>query len=376
MSVIQYVTKIHFAAGALETALPAELGALAARRALIVTDRGVVGAGLLDRLRAVWPEAIAQAVFDETPENPTEAAVTAAAAAYRRAGAEAIVALGGGSPMDLAKGAGLRIAHTAPLGDLAAVNGGVAKIGPTPPLIAIPTTAGTGSEVGRGAILTLQGGRKLGFLSPHLTPRAAICDPTLTLGLPPWLTAATGMDAVTHAVETYISTADNPAADGIALEGLRRAGRSLARAAADGADLAARTDMTAAAFLGALAFQKGLGAVHAISHALGGLGGSKLHHGALNAVLLPHVLRFNAAVVGARYGDIAAALGLARDADLPGEIAALTRRLGLPGRLSEMGVDAAMCDAAAPLAKADHTDATNPRAATAEDYRALMRDAF
>lgn len=376
MSLIQYLTKIQFGPGVLEESLAGELAALGAKRVLIVTDRGVAAAGLLDRLRAAAPTAQAAPVFDETPENPTEAAVVAAADAFKAHGADAMIALGGGSPIDLAKAALLRASHDGPLGDFAAIHGGAAKIKPLPPLIAIPTTAGTGSEVGRGAIITLEGGRKLGFLSPHFLPAAAIVDPTLTLGLPPHLTAGTGMDALTHCVETYLSKAVNPVADAIAIDGLRRCAGAIEKATADGGDLAARTEMVAAAMMGAMAFQKGLGAVHAISHAMGGLPGYRLHHGMLNAALLPAALRFNQPEVGDRYPALLQAMGLSGGADLPGEIAALTARLGLPTGLSQMGVDRAAIDKTAPLAKLDHTDATNPRPAQEADYLRMMEESL
>lgn len=376
MALIQYLTRLHFGPGVLEEALAQELSSGGARRVLVVTDAGVVAAGLVDRLLAALPAGVVAAIFDATPENPTEAAVRAAAGAYRSAGAEAFIALGGGSPMDLAKGAALAASHAGPLIDYAAIHGGAVKIKALPPLFCVPTTAGTGSEVGRGAIITLKGGRKLGFLSPHFIPRASIADPTLTLSLPPRLTAATGMDAVTHCVETYLSIALNPVADAIAIDGLRRAALFLPRAVADGSDLEARGEMMAAAAMGALAFQKGLGAVHAMSHALGGLEGYRLHHGMLNAALLPPVLRFNAPTVGAKYPALLAAMGLAPTEDLAAAMEALTARLGLPTRLSEMGVDAAAIARAAPLAKADHTDATTPRLATVEDYAAMMTAAL
>ncbi|MEM1401427.1 MAG: iron-containing alcohol dehydrogenase, partial [Pseudomonadota bacterium] len=277
----------------------------------------------------------------------------------------------------LAKAVGLRVSHDGPLAGFAAVEGGVGRIKPVmPPMIAIPTTAGTGSEVGRGAIIVLRDGRKLGFISPYLIPEAAICDPVLTLGLPPRLTAGTGMDALTHCVETYIATADNPTADAIAIDGLRRASAHLEMATEDGTNRTARREMMVAAMHGALAFQKGLGGVHAMSHALGGLAGYHLHHGTLNAVLLPFVLQFNAPVVGHRYDDLRAAMGLSEAADLPMAIEKLTERLGLPMRLGEMGVDHAAIEAAAPLAEKDHTNATNPRKATASDYLAIMEEAL
>lgn len=222
----------------------------------------------------------------------------------------------------------------------------------------------------------LDDGRKVGLISPHLIPKVAICDPTLTLGLPPLLTAATGMDALTHCIETYIATAYNPPADGIAIDGLTRAALNLERAVADGSDLDARREMMAAAMNGALAFQKGLGGVHAISHALGGLAGYRLQHGMLNAVLLPHVLAFNAPAVGHRYPALQRAMGLPEGVDLLEEITKLSGRIGLPHRLSQMGVDARAVAQAAPLAEKDHTSGTNPRKAGAADYLRIMHAAL
>lgn len=374
---ITYLTQIHMAAGILGTALPAEIEATGMTRPLVVTDRGVVAAGLAARLIDALPAGVAHGVFEDTPANPTEAAARAAAAQYAEGGHDGILAIGGGSALDLAKAAALMQTHEGPLSGYVAIAGGAARIRPDmPPLVAIPTTAGTGSEVGRGALVILDDGRKLALASPHLIPKAAICDPDLTLGLPPGLTAGTGMDAVSHCVETYIATAFNPPADGIALEGLRRAATALPRAVANGADGAARLDMMVAATCGALTFQKGLGAVHAASHALGGLQGGRLHHGTLNAILLPHVLEFNAPVVGHRYAALAAAMGLPAGADLAAALADLSAQVGLPARLSDIGVTQADIETAAPLAETDHTNATNPRAATAQDYRALLTAAY
>jgi alcohol dehydrogenase class IV len=377
MALISYLTKIHFADGVLEDALRAEVDALGITRPLLVTDQGLMAAGLLERAEAALPHTVKSTLFDATPSNPTEDAARQAAALYRQEACDGLIGFGGGSSLDLAKAVGILVSHDGPLADYAAIEGGVARIkNRLPPLIAIPTTAGTGSEVGRGAVITLDDGRKLGLLSPYLIPKVAICDPTLTLSLPPLLTAATGMDALTHCIETYIATAYNPPADGIALDGLRRAASHIERAVEKGSDLVARREMMAAALNGALAFQKGLGGVHAMSHALGGLKGYNLHHGTLNAVLLPHMLRFNSPAVSDRYAALNQAMGNKPAKDLPDAIGALNGRLRLPDRLASMGIDERVIDLAAPLAEKDHTNGTNPRRASAEDYRALMRAAL
>ena len=377
MALINYLTRIHFADGVLDDALRAEVEGLGMTRPLLVTDRGLVATGLVDRALSALPADVTVQIFDDTPSNPTEASAKRAAELYRGEACDGLIGFGGGSSLDLAKAVGILVTHDGPLADYAAGEGGVARIkNVLPPMIAIPTTAGTGSEVRRGAVITLGDGRKRGLLSPHLIPKAAICDPTLTLGLPPELTAGTGMDALTHCIETYIATAYNPPADGIALDGLRRAAAHIERAVDKGTDLVARREMMASAMNGALAFQKGLGGVHAMSHALGGLAGYSLHHGTLNAVLLPHVLEFNGPAVSHRYPDLADAMGMPAYVDLADELAKLGERLGLPSSLAAMGVDAEAIERAAPRAETDHTNGTNPRRATASDYRELMRAAL
>ncbi|MBL8833323.1 MAG: iron-containing alcohol dehydrogenase, partial [Rhodospirillales bacterium] len=221
MALIQYLTRIQFDYGALDT-LPAELALIGAKRPLVVTDKGVAAAGLLARVLAKLGLEPA-GVFDATPANPTEEAALAAIAMFRAAKADSCIGLGGGSSMDLAKIVALGATHEGPLVKYAAIEGGVPRIGShIAPSIAIPTTAGTGSEVGRGAILVFADGRKLGVVSPFLIPRVAVCDPELTLGLPAGLTAATGMDALAHCIETFLAPAVNPPAEAIALDGAVR----------------------------------------------------------------------------------------------------------------------------------------------------------
>jgi alcohol dehydrogenase class IV len=336
-----------------------------------VTDPGLASGPLAARLAAALGD-LPFTLFAETPANPTEAAVLAALARYREAGCDGVVAFGGGSSMDLGKAVALLATHAPPLAQYALVEGGVQRItAAVAPVIAIPTTAGTGSEVGRGAVIVLGDGRKVGLISPHLLPKAAICDPDLTLGLPPALTAATGMDAVAHCIETFLAPAVNPPADAIALDGLARAWRHLERAVRDGADREARWHMMMAATEGAMAFPTGLGAVHALSHPLGALPGA-LHHGTLNAVLLPEVIRFNAGHVGDKVARLAAAMGLAPDADVASEIAAMNARIGLPAGLAAMGAPRDALAAIALAATRDHCHATNPRPATAADYAAIL----
>jgi alcohol dehydrogenase class IV len=370
MALINYLTRIQFDFGAIDL-LADELHLLGLSRPLIVTDEGVVAAGLAARVKAYLPSAIP--VFHDTPPNPTEDAVEAALAVYRDAGCDGLVAVGGGSSIDLAKGVALMATHDGPLEQYAAILGGMTKITPAvAPLAAVPTTAGTGSEVGRGALITLRDGRKLGFIAPHMIPKVAICDPELTLGLPPALTAATGMDALTHCIETFLSPRDNVPAEAIALDGAGRAATWIETAVADGTDRDARWHMMMASLQGGLTFQKGLGAVHAMSHPLGGLREPVLHHGTLNAVILPAVLRFNAGHAGDKYARLATAMGLPADDDLAAAIEALNRRLGLPSSLREMGVTEDVIPRMVQGAVADHSTASNPRPVDAAGYESLF----
>ncbi|WP_420994719.1 iron-containing alcohol dehydrogenase [Cupriavidus sp. 30B13] len=379
MALINYITQIQIDFGAIAL-LPQECERIGIARPLVVTDAGVRAAGILERVLAQLPAGARAVVFDGTPSNPTERAMREAVALYTEHRCDGIIAVGGGSPIDLAKGVAVCATHDGPLKAFAAIEGGAARItAATAPLIAVPTTAGTGSEVGRGAVLILDDGRKVGVLSPYLVPRVAICDPELTFGLPPRLTAATGMDAIAHCIETFLAPAFNPPADGIALDGLRRAWLHIETATASPQDRTARLNMMSASMQGALAFQKGLGCVHSLSHALGGLDPS-LHHGTLNAILLPAVIRFNAAAPSVRGEQrlerMAQAMQLDGPAALGPAIAAMNLRLGLPRGLAELGVNESLFPRIIAGALADHCHKTNPREASADDYAAMLREAM
>ena len=382
MAYIFYLTHIHLGYDALAQ-LPAECARIGIARPLIVTDKGVVAAGLVQRALDVLKLGDVP-VFDDTPSNPTEAMVLAAAARYREEGCDGLIAVGGGSSIDLAKGVAIAATHPGTLTEYATIEGGSGKItDAAAPLIAVPTTAGTGSEVARGAIVILNDGRKLGFHSWHLLPKSALCDPGLTLGLPAPLTAATGMDAIAHCIETFLAPAFNPPADGIALDGLERAWANLERATRDGSDRDARLNMMSASMQGAMAFQKGLGCVHSLSHPLGGVpvnGRTSLHHGTLNAVVLPAVLRFNESaetvVANHRYARMRRVMNLPDGADLAQALFDMTARLGLPTGLRQMGVDEHVFDKVIAGALADHCHKTNPREASVDDYRRMLTESL
>ena len=378
MAYIYYVTHIQFDHGAIST-LKAECERVGIQRPMIVTDKGVRAAGIVDKAIAALGAQPA-AIFDDVPSNPTEAAVQAGLLAYRAGKCDGLIAVGGGSAIDCAKGIAILTPQGGVLKTYATIEGGSPRISDQiASIIAVPTTSGTGSEVARGAILIVEDGRKLGFHSWHLVPKAAICDPQLTLGLPAGLTAATGMDAIAHCIETFLAPSFNPPADGIALDGLRRGWAHIERATQNGADQEARFHLMSASMQGAMAFQKGLGCVHSLSHSLGGVN-PRLHHGTLNAMFLPAVVRYNAAAESVQKDDrlnrMAQAMSLSSGTDVIPALADMVHRLGLPKGLADMGVSTGHYEKIIDGAMLDHCHKTNPRIATREEYAGMLEESM
>lgn len=368
---ISYLTDIHFGFGAVSD-LDQVLAGLNTSRAMLVTDPPLVAAGIPAKLPL---EPVC--VYDQVRTNPTETAALAALELFRGHRCDMILAVGGGSPIDLAKAVALLVHHPTPLSQYAFIHDGIHRItADQPPVIAVPTTSGTGSEVGRAALITLQEGEKLALISPHLIPDAAICDPELTLSMPPHLTAATGMDAISHCIETFCSPKLNPVADAIALDGLARAFQHIRTAVEQPDDRAARSAMMMAALEGGLTFQKGLGAVHAMSHPLGALPHRPLHHGTLNAIFLPHVLRYNHDTCAEKMQIMAKRLQIGSGHRLPTVFAELIDDLGLPANLRGLGLTESDLANLPTRAVQDHCTVTNPRPVTADNYRDLFTAAL
>ncbi len=358
--------------------MAAELARLGARSPMIVTDPGLAASVLIDQVISPIGNTI---VFSHVQANPTEADVLDGLHVYKTNNCDSLIAIGGGSPIDAAKAIRLLVTHPGSLADYDLTTGGGDRItADLPPMLAVPTTAGTGSEAGRGALIQLpQTGRKSIVLSPYLLPSVAICDPELTLGLSPELTAGTGMDAFTHCVESYLSITEHPLCDGIALEGLRYVARGLETSVHEGANLDARRSLMMGALMGGISFHKGLGVVHSLSHALGAEG--RAHHGTLNAILLPHALRFNREAASSRMAELSLRLGLGRGGEAPGHLITavdlLLARLPLPRRLGLIpGLDRARIPDYARLAMLDHCHRTNPRACSFVDLEDLLERAW
>ena len=348
-------------------------------RPLLVTDPGVRDLPMLgDALASLRDAGLESDVFADIRGNPTGANVDAGVAAFRDGGHDSVIAFGGGSALDAAKAVALMAGQERPIWDFEDVGDNYkrADAEAIAPCIAIPTTAGTGSEVGRASVITNEDShRKMIIFHPRMLPRAVILDPETTVGLPPHITAATGMDAFSHCFEAWCAPGFHPMADGIALRGLHLIADALPRACADGGDIEARTHMLAAASMGSTAFQKGLGAVHAISHPVGAL--YDTHHGLTNAVVLPYVMRFNQAAIAGRMEPVAQALGLA-DTSFGAVFDWVLRfreRLGIPQALAELGVDTGRAEEIGRLGEIDPPAASNPVPVTAADLAGIFTDA-
>ena len=270
MTQLNYINKPIFDHGAVEQ-VSEVLRSMGIKRPLICTDPGLAQIGMLDKLRNLISNEFSQIIFDQTPANPTQEAVEKAVEIYKSEGCDGLIGFGGGSSMDLGKAVAIMATHEGKIVDYSINEGGVEKISGTAPLLAIPTTSGTGSEVSSGSVIIMRDGRKLILASSYLIPDAAICDPDLTLGLPPIITAGAGMDALTHCVEAVLSPMIDPPAEAVGLDGIERIYRNenLIKAVKDGSNKEARWNMMMASTEGAMAFSKGLGAVHSMSHAVG-----------------------------------------------------------------------------------------------------------
>ncbi len=371
-----YPTAIRFGAGRIAE-LPEACAAAGIKKPLLVTDKGLaslpITAAALDLMDAAG---LGRAMFADVDPNPTEINLAAGVAAYKAGGHDGVIAFGGGSGLDLGKAVAFMAGQTRPVWDYEDIGDWWTRADPAgiAPIVAVPTTAGTGSEVGRASVLTnsLTHEKKIIF-HPKILPTVVICDPELTVGMPKAITAGTGMDAFAHCLEAYCSPHFHPMSAGIALEGMRLVKDYLPRAYADGTDIEARGQMMAAAAMGAVAFQKGLGAIHALSHPIGAV--HNTHHGTTNAVVMQPVLRFNRAAIEARIEQAAAYLGIAGGFDgFYAFVGQLNAELGIPANLTALGVVNPDLDALTASALQDPSTGGNPVEMTAKNTRKLLED--
>ncbi len=375
-----FPTQIRFGVGAVEL-LP-ELAKSVMKRPLLLTDSGLARTPVFPRIREIFAKAGMQvSVFDAVEGNPTVKDVDGALAVYREGGCDGVVGVGGGSPLDVAKAVVLMASHSGSIFEYDDALDGWKKVrSDVPPVISVPTTAGTGSEVGRSTVITnTQIEKKVVVFSPYLMPRFAVIDPELAVGLPPAVTAATGMDALTHNVEAFLATGYHPLCDGVALEGIRQVSLYLRRAVENGQDLEARAGMAMASLMGAVAFQKGLGATHSLAHPLSAV--CHLHHGLANGILVARVMEWNADVSRDRLARIGSVVGGAgTDAELARGALRFVRELaqviGIPARLGAVGVEASHVDHLADLAFEDSCHRSNPKPCTRDDFKTLYSQAL
>ncbi|NDR56181.1 iron-containing alcohol dehydrogenase [Aliiruegeria sabulilitoris] len=369
-----YPTPIRFGAGRISEIADA-CAAAGISKPLLVTDRGLASMEITTRtLDLLEAAGLGRAMFSEVDPNPSDKNVEAGLKAYRDGGYDGVVAFGGGSGLDLAKTLAFMAGQTRPLWDFEDIGDWWTRADPAGihPIVAVPTTAGTGSEVGRAAIITnSQTHEKKIIFHPKMLPAVVICDPELTVGMPAFITAGTGLDAFAHCVEAFCSPHYHPMSQGIALEGMRLVKEYLPRAYADGTDIEARAHMMSAAAMGATAFQKGLGAIHALSHPIGAV--HHTHHGTTNAVCMPAVLQFNREPCEGTLAEAAAYLGI--DGGFDGFCAfvdALNASMGIPRTLTELGVVDPDLDALTRSALNDPSTGGNPVEMTFENTRALF----
>jgi len=370
-----FPTEIHFGPGARHR-VAGHLLQHGVRRPLVVTDKGLAALPVLAEFVATL-KGLEPAVYGGVFGNPDRAQVRAGVDAYRAHRADGVIGFGGGAALDVAKAVALMAVHEGDILEYAWDQPQVRPIGNALPyFVALPTTSGTGSEVGRSSVISEEFThvKKIVF-NPALLARAVFADPELTLGLPAPVTAATGMDALTHNVESYLSPEYHPLCDGIALEGARIAAHALERAVSSPRDIQARADMMMSSMMGAIAFQKDLGAVHSCAHALGTV--VDMHHGLANGIMIDHVMRFNAAAAEAKMAELARVCGAGGSAEsFVDWLVQLKSRIGIPARLGGKGVAASHIPRLVEVAVADTCHRTNPRPCSAEDFTRLFEAAL
>lgn len=369
-----YPTAIRFGAGRItELAEVCRLAGMA--RPLLVTDRGLRELPITDAALTILEDnGLGRSVFSAVDMNPTEQNLEAGLSVYREGGHDGVVAFGGGSALDLGKALAFMSGQQRPVWDFEDIGDWWTRADENgiDPIVAVPTTAGTGSEVGRACVLTnSQSQQKKIIFHPRILPTVVICDPELTVGMPPFITAGTGMDAFAHCLEAFCSPHYHPMSQGIALEGMRLVNEYLPRAFEDGADIEARSHMMSAAAMGATAFQKGLGAIHALSHPIGAV--FNTHHGTTNAVVMQPVLDFNRSAIEDRLVQAAAYLGIGGGFDgFYARVGELNRLFQIPANLTELGVVHPDLDSLTQSALADPSTGGNPVVMTTQNTRALL----
>ena len=369
-----YPTAVKFGAGRIKE-LPAALAQAGITRPLLVTDRGLASMAITQQTLDIMDEAgFGRAIFAEVDPNPTELNLAAGVEAYKAGGHDGVIAFGGGSGLDLGKMVAFMAGQTRPIWDFEDIGDWWtrADADAIAPIIAVPTTAGTGSEVGRASVITNSETHvKKIIFHPKVLPTVVISDPELTVGMPKFITAGTGLDAFAHCVEAFSSPFYHPMSQGIALEGMRLVVENLPRAYADGTDLEARANMMAAAAMGAVAFQKGLGAIHALSHPIGAV--FNTHHGTTNAVCMPAVLELNAPLIADRFDRAASYIGVSGGFDgFRSFVQEVNDSFAIPRKLREMGATLDKIDELVPAALADPSCGGNPVELNETNVRALF----